>query len=461
MNTSQALADFAAGLELADLPAHILENLKLRILDYIASAAAGYRINKAMNDIALDVVSGQCGRLQSSLLFSDRKLSAAQAAWYNAFICNGADMDDGHMIANGHPGVCVIPTVLALAEWRKIGFEDIAPAVVAGYEIFIRLSGAINPSHLKRGFNSTGTSGTIAAAAAASRVLGLDAKRTHAAIGLAATSASGLMELNESGQSMKPINPANAAHSGLMCALLAEAKAVGPTAPLDGTKGYLTAFADEFDVQAITRALGKEYLMDTTYFKLYPACRHMHAMIDCAAGLNVRGCVDIDKIEKIILYTYPASERLTGLIRYPVSEDEAKFSLTYASAVGLISAGFTLNDLCRAADMSAEVRTLIDRMEIVVCPELEDRASMKRGARMELKMKDGTSFVSEVEVPKGEKRFPLTKEDVRNKLRACAEGVLSERQQEAVFEIAMGFETVDDLTVIYSQIVPEALTGIK
>ena len=455
MNTSQTLACFAAGLNLADLPVHILENLNIRILDYIASAAAGYSVNKSMNQIVLNVVAKQCGQSQSSLLFSDKKMSAAQAAYCNAFICNGADMDDGHMIANGHPGVCVIPAVLALAEWRKIGFGDIAPAIAAGYEIFIRLSGAMMPSHLKRGFNGTGTSGTVAAAAAAARVLGLSAEQVHTAIGLAATSASGLMELNESGQAMKPVNPAKSAYNGVMCALFAEAGAVGPIAPLDGTKGYLKAFADEVDIQAITKNLGTVYLMDTSYIKLYPACRHMHAMVDCAAILNGRYRPDVKEIERIILYTYPSSGKLTGLIQYPASGDEAKFSLTYASAIGLVSANFTLNDLYKAADMSSEVKTLIECMEIVVCPELEDRASMKRGARMELKMKDGRKLISEVEAPKGEKCFPLTKEDMRGKLRACAAGILNDKQQDAVFEMSMNFEKITDLSIMYSKIIPE------
>lgn len=455
MNVSQTLAKFAADLKVADLPVCILENLNLRILDYIASAAAGYRVNKNMNKLVLDIVAEQDGKSQSSLLFSDKKMSAAYAAYCNAFICNGADMDDGHMIANGHPGVCVIPAVLALAEWRMIGFNEIAPAIVAGYEIFIRISGAINPSHLKRGFNSTGTSGTIAAAAAAARVLGLDAEQIHIAMGLAATSASGLMELNESGQAMKPINPAKSAYHGVMCALFAEAGAVGPVAPLDGTKGYLSAYTDSVDMQAITRNLGTDYLMDTTYIKLYPACRHMHAMVDCAALLNNQGCIKEKEIEKIILYTYPASEKLTGLIKYPASEDEAKFSLTYAAAVGLLRANFTLDDLYKAADMSAEMKRLIDCMEIVVSPELEDRANMKRGARMKLIMKDGSDFISEVEVPKGEKAFPLTRDDMKHKLSACAEGILSKEQQDAVFQMAMNFENISDLETIYSQIVPE------
>lgn len=455
MNTSQRLAAFASGLKLADVPETIAENVKVRILDYVASAAAGCKVNKAMNDIVFRVLMQQGGEKQCSLLFSGEKLPAALAAYYNAFVCNGADMDDGHMLANGHPGVCVIPAVLALAQWRGIGYEDTAAAIVAGYEVFIRLASSIAPSHLKRGFNGTGTSGTVASAAACARVLGLDPERTHAAMGLAATSASGLMELNESGQAMKPINPAKSAYNGLMCALFAEGGAVGPVAPLDGTKGFFRAFADEADIASITDGLGERFLMDTTYIKLYPACRHMHAMADCAALLHKQGVRGPAGIKSIRLCTYPASEKLTGLIRYPAGEDEAKFSLTYAAAVALTTGGFTLEDLYKAAHMSEDIKALIGKMEIVVCPELEDRKNMIRGARMEIDRTDGEPLAAQVPVPKGEKSNPLEEGDLFRKLTACADGVLSREQQQRLYEAAMAFDKITDIASFYAITVPE------
>ena len=455
MNTSRKLAEFAGSLKLADVPESIAENVRIRILDYIASAAAGYKVNRAMNDIVLNVLMQQGGEEQCSLLMSDKRLPAAAAAYYNAFVCNGADMDDGHMLANGHPGVCVIPAVLALGEWRGLAYEDIAAAIIAGYEVFIRLAGAMAPSHLRRGFNGTGTSGTVAAAAACARALGLDTERVHAAIGLAATSASGLMELNESGQAMKPINPAKSACNGMMCALLAEGGAVGPEAPLDGSKGYFRAFADEVDKDSAVRGLGTEFLMDTAYIKLYPACRHMHAMVDCGAELYRRGGVRAGDVKRIRLCTYPASEKLTGLIRFPSGEDEAKFSLTYAAAVALTTGGFTLDDLYKAADMSGEVHGLIEKMDIVVCPELENRAKMLRGARMEIETLGGEILTAEVKVPKGEKSCPLGDGDLFRKLSACAVGVLSDGRQRELYDAAMTLDTKYDIAAFYAAARPE------
>ncbi|HHU22515.1 MAG TPA: MmgE/PrpD family protein [Clostridiales bacterium] len=157
----------------------------------------------------------------------------------------------------------------------------------------------------------------------------------------------------------------------------------------------------------------------------------------------------MEEIEKIILYTYPASEKLTGSIRYPASQDEAKFSLTYAAAVALLTANFTLGDLYRAADMNAMVRRLIGLMEIQVRPELEDRKNMIRGARMKLILKDGTNRESYVEVPKGEKKFPLTPADMRRKLEACGEGLLTEKQQDRIFRCAIEFGEGTNLTDLF------------
>lgn len=454
MNISEALAEFACTLSLAKLPEHIRDNINVRIVDYAASAAAGYKVNAGMNAVVLDVLRQQGGQEQCSLLFGREKLPACQAAYYNAFVCNGADMDDGHMLANGHPGVCVIPPVLALAEWRETSYEDYAAAIAAGYEVFIRLAGAIAPSHLKRGFNGTGTSGTIAAAAACSRALGLDAKSTHAAMGLAATSASGLMELNASGQAMKPINPAKSANNGLMCALLAEKGAVGPKAPLDGKNGYIRAFADECEPEGITEGLGERFLMDSAYIKLYPACRHMHAMIDCAAKLREMGA-DAQTAEEIILYTYPASEKLTGLIRFPESEDEAKFSLTYAAAVALESGGFTLDDLKKAGGMGGETRQLIEKMKIAVCPELEDRKNMLRGARMRLVTRGGEALEAAVAVPKGEKSYPIDDGDLLKKLSACASSVLTADRQRKLYNAGMELEKQGSISEFYALTAPE------
>lgn len=445
MNISQKLASFAAELKYENIPENIRKDVNRRIVDYTASAAAGYKINRPACDVVLKTLKLMDASEQSSVFFSEEKLSAEKAAFYNAFVANSADMDDGHMLANGHPGITVISPVLAIAEWKDIPYEQTAEAIITGYECFLRIAQAIMPESLARGFNCTGTVGTLASAIASAKVLGLNAEQIHVALGLAATGACGLMELNESGQEMKPVTPAYAASRGIICALLSMQGAVGPLAPLDGSKGFFKAFTDVVKPEAITDGLGEKYLMDSTYFKLYPACRHMHAMIDCAAIVRGMAEFTLSDVEKATLYTYPNSEKLTGSIRHPKSGAEAKFSLTYSTAVALESGGYSLDDLTSEEEKSADLVKVINRMEIVVDPSLENRAQMLRGGRLSLELKDGRTFDVKVDVPKGEKQFPVDDSDLRRKLSACGAGIIDESNQDAVYEAGLNFEKIDSI----------------
>lgn len=439
MISSRVLSRFVCELKWESLPQATIDNARGRLLDLISSAAAGYRVNAPMNQVVLHTLRETDGLKQSSVLFEQERFSMAGAAFLNAFWGHGADLDDGHMLSSGHPGVCVIPAVLAAAEALDSEARDILTAIVAGYEVYVRLSNAIMPSHLHRGFHGTGTVGAVACSAAVAKLMGLDEERIHRAISLGAVAASGLFEVSESGQGMKPLNPANAARTGVISALLAKNGAESPDNPFEGNKGFFRAFADHLKPDEITKELNEQYRIDSCYVKQYPACRHMHGLIDCAAALHDEGGFTLEEIDVIRLYVYENSIRVTGNIREPKDTGEAKFSQTYGVAIGLIKGGFTLDDLEQASSMSDAARKLIQKMEIICEPELEDRSKMLRGARVELTLRDGRVLKRAVPVPKGEAVTPLTREDTRKKLSACARGVLSQRKQDELFQICFRF----------------------
>lgn len=439
MVSSRVLSHFVHELKWEALPRETVDNARGRLLDFFSSAAAGCRVNGPMNQVVLRALRETDGLEQSRVLFGQERFSAAGAAFLNAFLGHGADLDDGHMLSSGHPGVCIVPAVLAAAELLDSDPRDILTAVVAGYEVYVRLSNAIMPSHLHRGFHGTGTVGAVACSAAVARLMGLDEEEIHRAISLGAVAASGLFEVSESGQGIKPLNPANAARTGVISALLAKNGAEAPENPFEGNKGFFKAFADQLKLDEITKELNEQYRIDSCYVKLYPACRHMHGLIDCAAMLHDEGGFTPEEIDAIRLYVYENSIRVTGNIREPRDTGEAKFSQTYGVAVGLTKGEFTLEDLEEPACMSDTVRGLIRKMEIICEPELEDRSKMLRGARVELTLRDGRVLKKAVPVPKGEAVTPLTREDMRKKLCACAQGVLSQRRQEELFQICFRF----------------------
>lgn len=425
------LLDFLYECKLDDFGDEIAPRVKLAILDFIASGLAGYRINQAFNDAAHQVYTRLEGPQESTVMLYGTKLPAPHAAVLNGIIAHGADIDDGHKQAMGHPGVAVVPAVLALAEAGNSSWPQIAEAVTVGYEMFVRLGRAVNPPHFLRGFHTTGTVGTIAAASAAARILGLDRSQFHHAVSLAALQSAGLLEVAQSGQGAKALHPGKAAGNGILAALLAAQGAEGPRDILEGEKGFIKAFSDNADPSLLLQGLGDGYEISGCYYKLYPACRHVHAPIDAAVKLNRAGLA-ADEIEKVRVHIYPGALKLTGSIYYPCSEDEAKFSLPYTVATGLARGEFNLGHLETAAAMSSDIKELISKLEVAVDPSLEDRQKNIRGTRIEIFLKDGTVRDEFVPLPKGDPEVPVTNEDIENKLRSCARTVLSPERAEAI-----------------------------
>jgi 2-methylcitrate dehydratase PrpD len=432
-NATDLFSKYIHGLKFEDFGGDVVESTKLLLLDYLASAMAGYRINKTFNEAMWAVVGGMGGKKESRVFFHGSRLPASNAAMLNAAFGHGADIDDGHRTAQGHPGVSVMPTALSLAEAQKLDGRDTIVAIVAGYEIFVRLATAINPSHLSRGFHTTGTVGAIAAGGAAAKALKLPLKKLHSALSLASLQSAGLLEVMESGQMNKPLHPAKAAFNGILAARLAEAGSEGPRDYLEGPKGFIRAFSDKADLGILLKDLGKKFRVSSAYIKLYPACRHTHAAIDAVLTLRDGVLSSLDSLEKVKVHLYPAGINLTGSIREPKNEDEAKFSLAYTVATALTKGRFTLKELDVSKSFDRQTRKLVSKIEVISDPQLENREANIRGARVELMMKNGTSRKAEVKLAKGEPEAPASQKDVEAKLSFCGETLFSkERLREVV-----------------------------
>ena len=437
---TQLLAEYVSNLQWQALPPEVVESSKLRVLDYLASAMAGYRLNRAFSDTVTRMYRDMGGTEESRVLFSELQLPAPNAAFLNAAYGHGADIDDGHRTAQGHPGIVVIPAALALAEAQRMSGKDLILAVVAGYDVFVRLASAVNPAHFNRGFHSTGTVGTIAAGAAAAKVLNLNFEEVRNAISLAAVQAAGVHEISESAQASKPLSPAKAAYSGVLAGRMAQLGIEGPLEALEGSNGFIRAFTDKFDFEILEKELGQRFDITRCYVKLYPACRHCHGAIDAAIRLHEAGDARPEAIEKIKVYIYPAAIKIVGSTFEPASADAAKFSLPYCVATGLRNGTFTLGSLDVARSFDSGIRELVRKIEIISDPALENRAANLRGSRVQLFFKDGASKEAAVTLPKGDPEVPVTNADVENKLRRCAEELLPADRAEALIRAVWELE---------------------
>lgn len=417
-----AISEFA--VKLKTLPTKVIMQTKLFIADYIASALAGYEINHDVNVKILTLLDEMGGVEESDILFGHRKYPACNAAFINAFYSHGADIDDGNKKAAGHIGTHVISSVFALAQTMNTTWREVFLAINVGYEVFNRIAGAVQPSLYKKGFHSTGVVGSVAASAACAKLLGLDTDGIYSALSLGALQSSGLLIIDESGQACKPLNPANAARTGVMSAQMAQLGIVSPQRPFESCKGWFNAFADNVEYEDIFSGLDKAFTICESYLKIYPSCRHTHSAIE--AGIDIHGHMvaynwDVTDIRSVNLYIYPSAIKSTGAIRHPVSVEEAKFSLYYNLAVAIMKGDFTFDDLkCGGEDI--QIGKLIEKIEVISDPSMENREAGIRGCRLEVCFSDGTEIESRILNPKGEMDNALDWKDMEMKLKSCAMG---------------------------------------
>ncbi len=417
---TEKLCRFAADLTFDMLDTATVEQTKLFIADYYAASLAGYRINRPLNEATEQLMHTMGGAPESTVLFSEQKLPASNAAFLGALYAHGADMDDGNRKSAGHVATHIMPAVFAVAETIGASWRDVITAVVVGYEFFNRIAGAAQPGLYNKGFHSTGIGGGPACAAACAKLLGLDADGIYNAVSLGAIQSSGLIIIDESGQGCKPINPANAARVGVLSAQLAALGVESSRNPLESKKGWFNAFTDTVDEDVLWNGLGKTYTICESYLKLYPACRHTHCAIDAAVALRARLLADglsADDVDTITVTVYPNAIRSTGNIPYPNNVDEAKFSIHYCLATALLKGGFGLDDL--NVEQGSAYRPLVEKMQLVADPALENRAAGIRGAKVSITA-NGKTYEETVLIPKGEADQRLAWSDIERKFGECA-----------------------------------------
>lgn len=407
------LAEFIHASGFEDLTAEVIRSAKHCLLDLIGVAIAGS--TQPPSAMAREVLGACAPPPEAALWTTDRRISAPAAACLNAIQGHAIDMDDGHRYANGHPGVVTIPAAVALAERGGLDGRDLITAVVIGYEIFIRLGRSINPSLLSRGFHTTATVGTFAAAAVAAKCLGLSVAQTENALSLAGLQSAGLLEALSSGETGKSFQVGRAVQGGIVAALMAAAGADGPVQIFEGAKGFCRAFAGTgCDREAIVSGLGSDFQIVQVYFKRHAACRHIHPALDALLEIMAEQRIDPASIEAIDVETYTVAQNLTGHLVTGGGELAAKFSLPVAAGLLLVfnrtdARAFTRDNLA-----DPRVRALAEKVSIRVNPARDAAYPGKRGAEVELRT-GGGCFRREVVYPKGEPEFPLSQEELEEK----------------------------------------------
>ena len=407
-NATDGIVDYILKLMGKPLPPSVREKAKQCVLDYYGVAFAGAAMNRENLAAMLTGEPGKC-----EVVGGDRCASLYEAAFVNAFNAHSTELDDGSRFGMIHLGAAIISAVLALAQERALTYERALIGIVAGYEAAVRVSLAMQPSHKKRGFHTSGTCGTIGAAVGCACAMGCDRKQLKAAISAAATGAAGLLEIQEDASTLKPYNVGHASMAGVNAACVGMSGFVGPDDILGGKRGMFNLLSDQWDMDVMT-APADYYEIERIYVKPYAACRHCHSAIEATLALRENG-VTPEAITEMDIRTYALAVRGHDHtdIRGAAS---AKLSMPFVVAAAYVLGSAGLESFTDEVLGDERILTLAKKVHVTADEEMSAQSGRMRAAEVCL-VADGQAYTHRVDYAKGDPENPLSREELIDKFR--------------------------------------------
>ena len=429
----QALAHFAATLRFEDIPAPVLRRTEDLFLDWLGSALAG-KGARPVESIARFMES--MGPLEgpSEILIHRRGSSPLVAAAINAAASHFAEQDDVHNGSVFHPAAVVFPPALAVAQALGLGGRDLLRASVVGYEVGIRVGEFLGRSHY-RVFHTTGTAGTIAAAAAVGSLLGLTPAQMQHAFGSAGTQSAGLWEFLRDAADSKQLHTAHAAAAGLTAAYLAHDGFTGAHRIFDGARGLAAGMSSDADPTRLDDRLGSRWALSETSFKFHASCRHTHPAADALQQLMREHRLGADAVQRVTAQVHQGAIDVLGPVTDPQTVHQGKFSM--GTVLGLIAtrghAGLAEFDADYKADAVVAFR---DKVQMVLDPEVDAAYPARWIGKVLVHTTDGRSFSGRVDEPKGDPGNTLSRAEIEAKAvrLAAYQGGASEAEMRGVIE---------------------------
>lgn len=439
--STKRLFDFIHESAFDDLSDESVVQAKRCLLDFLGNALVGSttETGRQMRDF---LGSSESGGKVTAIGFGGQT-DVLRAALVNGTIAHALDLDDGERRSTVHGGSPIVSAALAAAEESEVDGRQLLTAIVAGYEAALRIGRAVQPSHRNRGFHATATCGTFGAAVAAAKVYGLSRTALTSAVGFAGTNATGLLQFLEDGSQIKHFHPGKAAMQGVLAAQLASSGLSGSPDILEGKRGFLRAFTDEFTLANLTEGLGEGFVIADVYFKPYAACRHCHAPIEAALSVAGQHSLAPESIRVITVKTYKAG--VDGHIDpAPQTVVGAKMSTPYSVAVALKTGFAGPAEFSPEAYSDPATLSLAAKVTVVEDPEMTRLVPGKRPAEVLIEAKNGGAFSCRVDLPKGEPENPMDDAALETKFSGLAASCRSVEQVREIIAAVKHIETSID-----------------
>lgn len=448
-DAGEVIAAHLARTRFEDLPATVVEHVKVCILDTIACMFAGTGTHeiRAITDLMVE----QGGRPTSTVVGGGgRKVPAASATFVNAATIHQYDFDDTHDVAVCHPTSTSLSPALALAEQRGgVSGAELITAVALGNDLTSRVAHAITGPLDDYPWFRAPVVGIFGATAAATKMLNGTAEQHRHAQGLALPMNGGtLASLHQGGSSVRSMRDGLSFRNGVLAAELALRGIRGDAGVFDGPYGfYKVFFRGEYDRERLVGGLGSRWESAVISLKPWPAIRHLHRPVTAVLGILEREKLGFDDIREVVVHIGDNTRKLCKqAVKGMVPDRRMDLLSTLAFVIG---AAIRHGDVPLAiyrdpALADAIVETAVPKVRWVEHEGLKVRETFEN-ARVDVVTHDGRSIRAECTVALGHPDNPMSRERRIKKLRDCGAAALTPVPADRLDRIVETVERLDRL----------------
>ena len=431
-----AFAHFLSGIRYEDLSPAAVREARRAVLDWVGCALAGSAHPTV--DVLLATLE-ELGSVPTATVIGhrDRKLSMLDAAVANGQMGHVLDFDDTHL--GGvilHTSTATLPALFALGERRRSSGREVIVALAAAFEAGIRTGQAATSHHLG-GWHLTGTLGTIAAAAGAARLLGLNATQTTYALGIACTQAAGMQQ--NRGSDCKSLHAGKSAYHGVLASTLASRGFDSSPEILEGSLGFTKVYSATQQNAAITAGLGQNWLIATNGYKPYACGVVLHPLIDAMIGVSRKAGQPASAVSRIDVTVHPDVIRITG-VDIPNSGLMSKFSANHAAAVAYIDQAGGVAQFTNERSADSAVQSL--RRLIAIKPDASFRLDQSAAT---VRTTSGASYEVQIDHATGTVSNPMSDQALTDKFMGNAAPVIGMERARRLVAMVGALDTLDDV----------------
>jgi 2-methylcitrate dehydratase PrpD len=456
MNLTREMAQLCYEVQFENLSDELQDRVKYLLLDYLGVAIRGAQTESSVPvhrfcRVRQDIPGGV------PVIATELRVDAPYAALAMGVAAHSLELDDVVNAASLHPAVSVMSAALAAGYLAKCSGQELIAAIVAGYEVTVKLGIALDPAaHYARGFHPTGTCGTLGAAVAAAKIFKLDADGITHAMGIAGSQAAGSMEFLADGAYTKRFHAGWSAHSGLIAALLAKEGFTGPQSIIEGKFGFLHAYSGSSDPDKVLAGWGRPHEVMNTSIKPHACCRYKQGAIDCILKIVNDNELSPDDIERVQISILKAGFALVAeppdKKMNPASVVDAQFSMPFGAAVAIVNGSAFLDQYSLENISSPGIRELMPRVFCIEDPEIEKEFPQKWPAKVEITSKLGKKYSIQLEYPKGDPENPLTWNEIISKFESLATAVFSGDVCSEIVTQVRGLEKMTEVIQLMNQL---------